>query len=102
MRLETSDLSLGGCYVEMALTLDIGTRLDIVLWLHGRKLSTRGVVVTRHPQFGNGIEFVGLFSENEHRLRAFLERNDHAPSAESHDQGNSAACGQDHYRGRLQ
>ena len=73
MRLETSDLSLGGCYVEMALTLDIGTRLDIVLWLSGRKLCARGVVVTRHPQFGNGIEFVGLFSESEVRLRAFLD-----------------------------
>ncbi len=33
MRLETTDISLGGCYVEMVLTLDVGTRLDISLWL---------------------------------------------------------------------
>lgn len=73
MRLETTDLSLGGCYVEMALTLDVGAKLDIVLWLDGQKVSTRGVVVTRHPQFGNGIEFVGMFSDSERRLRYFLE-----------------------------
>lgn len=76
MRLETSDLSIGGCYVEMALTLDIGTCLDIVLWLEGKKISTRGTVVTRHPQFGNGIEFAGLFSKDEAILRAFLEKHD--------------------------
>ena len=76
MRLETSDLSVGGCYVEMALTLDVGTRLDIVLWLDGQKVSTRGVVVTRHPQFGNGIEFVGMFSESFRRLHAFLDLRD--------------------------
>lgn len=75
-RLETSDLSLGGCYVEMALTLEVGTRLDIVLWLDGEKLNTRGVIVTRHPQFGNGIEFVGMFSESYERLRSFLDAHD--------------------------
>lgn len=73
MRLETTDLSLGGCYAEMAFTLDVGTKLDIVVWLDGQKVSTRGVVVTRHPQFGNGIGFVGMSSENERRLRSFLD-----------------------------
>jgi c-di-GMP-binding flagellar brake protein YcgR len=76
MRLETSDLSLGGCYVEMALTLDVGTKLDIVLWLDQQKVSTRAVVVTRHPQFGNGICFLSVFPENEARLRAFLDAHD--------------------------
>ena len=76
MRLQTSDLSQGGCYVEMALTLDIGTRVDVVLWLDGHKVSTRGVVVTRHPQFGNGIEFVGMFAESERKLRDFLDSRD--------------------------
>jgi len=76
MRLETTDLSVGGCYVEMAMTLDVGNKLDIVLWLDGQKLSTRGVVVTRHAQFGNGIEFVGMFSDSERRLRCFLDAHE--------------------------
>ena len=75
MRLETSDLSSGGCYVETTFTLDVGTKLDIVLWLDQQKLSTRAVVVTCHPQFGNGISFL-MFPENEARLRAFLDSHD--------------------------
>ena len=73
MRLETSDLSLGGCYIEMALTLDVGTRVDIVLWVEQQKLTTRGVVVTRHPQFGNGIVFAGMCLESKRQLHTFLD-----------------------------
>ncbi len=76
MRSETSDLSLGGCYVETAFTLEVGTKLDIVLWLDQQKVNTRAVVVTRHPQFGNGISFVSLSPENEARLRSFLDSHD--------------------------
>ncbi len=64
MRLETSDISLGGCYVEMTLTMEVGTKLDIVLWLDQQKLTTKGVVVTQHPQFGNGIQFGDISPEN--------------------------------------
>jgi c-di-GMP-binding flagellar brake protein YcgR len=76
MRLETSDISLGGCYVEMALTLDVGTRLGIILWLDQQKVTMRGVVVTRHPQFGNGLSFLSVSAENEARLRCFLDAQD--------------------------
>jgi c-di-GMP-binding flagellar brake protein YcgR len=76
MRLETTDISLGGCYVEMALTLDVGTELDIVLWIDQKKLSTRGVVVTRHPQFGNGIQFERMSTENAGLLLCFLDSHE--------------------------
>jgi c-di-GMP-binding flagellar brake protein YcgR len=76
MRLQTSDFSLGGCYVEMALTLDTGTRLDVVLWLDQQKVTMRGVVVTCHPQFGNGISFVSVSPENEARLRSLLNAHE--------------------------
>jgi len=83
MRLETTDVSLGGCYVEMALTLDIGTKLGIVFWLGEQKVVTTGVAVTRHSQFGNGIEFTGMSSQDQNMLRRFLDSLDasHAPSA---------------------
>lgn len=70
IRLATSDLSAGGCYVQMALTLEVGTRLNVVLWLGKEKLSLEGKVVTRHPQFGNGIEFTGVSCN----IRAYLQR----------------------------
>ena len=73
MRLQTSDFSLGGCYVEMALTLAVGTRLDIVLWLDQQKVPMRGIVVTCHTQCGNGISFLSVSPENETRLRSLLD-----------------------------
>lgn len=76
MRLQTTDLSLGGCYVEMAFTLAVGTKLDIVLWLDDQKVSSRAVVVTCHPQFGNGISFLSVSRENEAKLRFFLDAHE--------------------------
>jgi len=76
MRLQSSDFSMGGCYVEMALTLEIGTRLDVVIWLDQQKVTLRAVVVTCHPQFGNGISFVSVSPENETRLRSLLDSHD--------------------------
>ena len=77
MRTETSDLSSGGCYVEMNLTLAEGTRLDVVLWLGDQKTIAKGVVVTCHPQFGNGIEFVVMSPSDRERLESFLETAAH-------------------------
>jgi hypothetical protein len=71
---ETADLSLSGCYVEMSFTLSVGTKLDLVLWVEDERLATKGIVVTHHPQFGNGIEFVEMSQENQNKLAHFLKR----------------------------
>jgi hypothetical protein len=55
IRTETSDICEMGCYVHMNITLELGTRVSIILWLDDRKVCGTGSVVTRHPQFGNGI-----------------------------------------------
>jgi c-di-GMP-binding flagellar brake protein YcgR len=73
MRIETADISLGGCYVEMGMTLEVGTKLDIILWLDQKKLCTRGVVVTQHPQFGNGIQFDQMSTADEALLLNFVD-----------------------------
>jgi len=73
IRSNTADISVGGCYMEMAVTLDPGTAVDIILWLDNEKLPLEGRVVTRHPHFGNGIEFIDLTPESEARLRTFLK-----------------------------
>jgi hypothetical protein len=82
MRLETTDVSLGGCYVEMAFTLDIGTKLDMVFWLGEQRIVTTGIVVTRHSQIGNGIAFTGMSSHDRDMLRRFQDSLEasHAPS----------------------
>jgi hypothetical protein len=73
LRVETSDISATGCYVEMSMTLEVGSRLAIVLWLGGEKVTAEGVVRTQHPQFGNGIEFVGMSTGNRDKLDRHLK-----------------------------
>jgi c-di-GMP-binding flagellar brake protein YcgR len=80
-RAETADLSLIGCYVEMTFTLAVGTKLDLILWVEEERLATKGVVVTHHPQFGNGVEFVEMSQEGQAKLAHFLKSRE-TPSEE--------------------
>ena len=75
-RAETADLSLAGCYIEMSFTLPVGTKLDVVLWVEEEPLSTKGLVVTHHPQFGNGIEFLNMLQEEQTKLAHFLQERE--------------------------
>jgi RNA binding exosome subunit len=60
--------------VEMAVTLDPGTAVDIILWLDNERFPLKVRVVTRRSHFGNGVEFVNLTLESETRLRTFLKQ----------------------------
>jgi hypothetical protein len=73
MRLVTTDLSRGGCYVQMMMQLALGVRVRMTLWLDGSAVKVRGVVVTRHPQFGNGIMFMKFEGEGEQVLGRYLD-----------------------------
>jgi hypothetical protein len=72
-RAETADLSLVGCYVEMSFTLPVGSKLDLILWVEDARLPTKALVVTHHPQFGNGIEFLDMSQEDRTKLAQFLK-----------------------------
>jgi len=71
---ETADICLGGCYVEMSFTLQVGTKLDLVLWIEEHRLPVKAVVVTHHPQFGNGIQFLAMSQPDQATLAHFLEK----------------------------
>jgi len=73
LRLVTTDLSRGGCYVQMLIQFPLGVRVRSTLWLDGFPIVVRGVVVTRHPQFGNGIMFVEFEGQGEQLLRRYLD-----------------------------
>jgi c-di-GMP-binding flagellar brake protein YcgR len=72
IRLQTTDISAGGCYVEMGFTLREGTQLEAVMWLGERKLVVKGVVVSSHPQFGNGVKFTEMTDDQRKALEAYL------------------------------
>ena len=68
----TSDLSLGGCYIEMTFTLAKDTRLEMTLQIDGTLLAIARVV-TCDPNFGNGFVFEKMLPEDVEELRRFLE-----------------------------
>ena len=68
----TSDLSLGGCYVESMYPFPAGTCLDLKLEAGGTLLIS-GRVVTSDPQFGNGIQFLRMLPEDRGTLINFLD-----------------------------
>ena len=71
-RASTSDISLGGCYVEMMFTLDRGVQVEMILHI-GEPIVVLGTVVTCDPHVGNGIEFSKILPEDEQELRRYLE-----------------------------
>jgi c-di-GMP-binding flagellar brake protein YcgR len=72
LKAQTSDISLGGCYVEMMFTLEVGTKVRLTLFVNDGKVNVDGFVATRDLQVGNGIQFTGMAAEDNARLRHFL------------------------------
>ena len=52
-----TDLSAGGCYLEMSLPFPQGATVEIVVRTYEMKLQVRGSVLTSHPGYGMGIGF---------------------------------------------
>src|SRR5229473_1902532 len=65
----TSELQLLA-YLVCRLLLEKKNYL-ITLWIGDMKISARGVVVSSHPSFGNGIKFTRLPDESKDRLFFF-------------------------------
>jgi hypothetical protein len=72
LHLDTTDLSRNGCCVAIAHPLSVGTRVAVVLSFPENQARVRGCVITRHPQFGNGIMFLRFEEDGEEHLRKYL------------------------------
>lgn len=68
-----SDISLGGCYVEMMTTYPVGTRLDLKLQVDRYEVNTVAIVRVSYPFLGMGIEFTEMAIEDRHRLEGLIE-----------------------------
>jgi hypothetical protein len=68
-----ADLSLGGCYVEMPLPLETGTKLKMALWIGEDRIWTQGEVAHRTPGFGVGVCFTEVAEADRERLRGYLD-----------------------------
>lgn len=65
-----SDLSPGGCYLEMAIVFPAGTEIEITVRTHDMKLRLSGQVKASHPSYGMGI----LFKLNTKEERAGVQQ----------------------------
>lgn len=77
MRMTTDEISLCGCYIETMFTMEVGTKLAVVLSVEEQNIRAKGVVVTKYPQVGNGIDFVELSKDDGSKLSEFI--SEHQP-----------------------
>ena len=68
-----SDLSLGGCFVEMPMPLPVHAKFEIALWLGETKLRLHGEVACASQGFGMGLRFINLSPEDRECLRRHLK-----------------------------
>lgn len=76
LRVNATDISGNGCYVETVMPLPIATALRVDFWMDEERLSPSAVVRTRDPGVGMGIEFTGLPDETKKRFQAYLDKLD--------------------------
>jgi len=67
-----TDLSLGGCYLEMAAPFPMNTR--VILAMRVAKLESRaeGLVRVMHPEIGMGVEFTRTTNQQREHLEKFI------------------------------
>ena len=87
IRINATDVSGNGCYVESMLPLPRGTVLRVDFYLDAEHIKITAVVRTCDPGVGNGIEFTGMPAEMKGRMQAYLDEIDpqmgiSAPSSE--------------------
>ena len=75
-RINATDVSGNGCYVETMLPLPVGTVLRLDFWLDSEHMNISAVVRTCDPGVGNGIEFTGLTPEGKMRMQEYLDAID--------------------------
>ncbi len=69
---KASDLSIGGCYIEMAIPLPPGTKLTVGIWIGEKKCWATGKVTNSTPGFGFGIQFTEIAGKDMQLLSDFV------------------------------
>lgn len=72
LRVNATDVSARGCYVETLSPFQIGTALTAEWFSGTQKLVSRTFVRSCDPQVGMGIEFMGLTSQQQQDFQQYL------------------------------
>jgi len=68
-----TDLSLGGCYLEMASPFPVRTRIVLSMRSDELELRAEGVVRVMHPEVGMGVEFTQATVEQREHVEKFIQ-----------------------------
>jgi CheY-like chemotaxis protein len=68
-----SDLSPGGCYLEMPVVFDQGTPVEITVRTHEMKLRLSGEVKASHPGYGMGVSFQLNTKDERHGVQQLID-----------------------------
>jgi hypothetical protein len=60
----------------MSSTQKVSREVEVTLWVGQEKVVAKGVVVSNHPAFGNGIKFTQVPEEGRVRLQKLVESLD--------------------------
>ncbi|HSS97585.1 MAG TPA: PilZ domain-containing protein, partial [Terriglobales bacterium] len=75
------DISSGGCFIEMPIPLQKGTKLSIGIWIKENKLQANGRVVNSRPGFGIGVQFTEMSDMDTAQLKNFLKSITQIPAS---------------------
>jgi len=76
---QTTDVSLGGCYISTRFNMPVGTEIELKLWVGNVGVKTKAMVRTSDPGVGNGIEFMNLDAAGEQALHEYFDNLDANP-----------------------
>ena len=72
IRCQLTDLSLGGCYLEIASPFPASSRVALSMRAGGVEVRAQGVVRVMHPDKGMGVEFTQATPEHHAAVERFL------------------------------
>jgi hypothetical protein len=68
-----TDLSIGGCYIELKATFPVGAIVDLELELNGVRAQVKGEVRVSYPFLGMGVAFRDMTVENRQQIDAMID-----------------------------
>jgi c-di-GMP-binding flagellar brake protein YcgR len=68
-----TDLSLGGCYLEMASPFPVRTLVVLSMRVGNLQVKAEGVVRVMHPELGMGVEFTQATKQQREHVENFIQ-----------------------------
>jgi CheY-like chemotaxis protein len=68
-----TDLSLGGCYLEIASPFPVQTRVLLTMQMADLRVQAQGAVRVMHPEIGMGVEFTQKTPEQKEAVDKFIQ-----------------------------